>query len=652
MNALELPTVLNVDDNEARRYAKSRILKRGGYQVIESETGTEALRVVKELHPKLVLLDVKLPDITGFAVCEAIKADPATAHIMVLQISAMYLSPEDRATGLERGADTYLTEPVEAAELLGATKALLRLYERDQEKRFLLDQLHEANRQNVAQLAELQSIYATAPVGLAVLDTELRYLRVNDLLAVKNGIPADQHIGRTVREIIPSIAGAVETACRELIATGKPRLNVEMTGQTAAQPGSNRTWLSSYFPLKDLNGECIGINVVVQDLTEQKRLEERLRDADKRKDEFLAVLGHEWRNPLGVISNAFELLPASETPESQEIRAIIKRQVTRMTHLTNDLLDVSRISAGQIEIEKQSCDFAAIVREAVEDYRGVLNSVGIRLELQLPQDPIWVLGDCRRLAQSVGNLLHNTHKFTPPGGTVTVTLGVVPNQPTAVLKVRDTGIGMDQSTLTRLFEPFSQALRSFDRSRGGLGLGLTLVKGFIESHGGTVSASSEGLGTGSEFTVQLPVQGDHAGRSEAHPESIASLSNAPISCRILIIDDNHVGARAMQLFLQDAGHLVDIAHSGVEGLVIARNLIPDVVLCDIALPWMDGYTIAGTIRQDAGLKDVYLIAISGYAQDEDQQLARQAGFDEYCIKPVDLKFLDNLIKNRLIARAR
>jgi DNA-binding response OmpR family regulator len=182
MNALELLTVLNVDDNEARRYAKSRILKRSGYHVIESETGAEALRIVKELQPSLVLLDVKLPDTTGFAVCEAIKADPATAHIMVLQISAMYLSPEDRAIGLERGADTYLTEPVEAAELLGATKALLRLYERDQEKRFLLDQLREANRQNAAQLAELNSIYATAPVGLAVLDTELRYLRVNDLV--------------------------------------------------------------------------------------------------------------------------------------------------------------------------------------------------------------------------------------------------------------------------------------------------------------------------------------------------------------------------------------------------------------------------------------------------------------------------------------
>ena len=651
MNALELPTVLNVDDNEARRYAKSRVLKRGGYQVIESETGAEALRVVKEFQPSLVLLDVKLPDTTGFAVCEAIKADPATAHIMVLQISAMYLSPEDRASGLERGADTYLTEPVEPAELLGATKALLRLYERDQDKRFLLDQLREANRQNAVQLAELNSIYATAPVGLAVLDTDLRYLRINDLLAVKNGMPAEQHIGRHVREIVPSIARSIETICRELLATGKPRFNVEMIGETAAQPDVKRTWVNSYFPLRNLNGECIGINVVVQDLTEQKRLEERLREADKRKDEFLAVLGHEWRNPLGVISNAFELLPVSVTPESQEIRAIIKRQITRMTHLTNDLLDVSRISAGQIEIDKHSCDFAAIVREAAEDYRGILASVGIRLELQLPKDPIWLLGDCRRLAQSVGNLLHNTNKFTPPGGTVTVTLGIVPNQQVAVLKVRDTGIGMDESTLSRLFEPFSQALRTFDRSRGGLGLGLTLVKGFIEMHGGEVSASSKGPGSGSEFTVQLPVQRDPTGTSDANPESSASLSSDPISGRILIIDDNQVGARAMQLFLQDADHVVETAHSGVEAFVIARNLRPDVVLCDIALPWMDGYTIARTIRQDAELKNVYLIAISGYAQDEDQQLARQSGFDEYCVKPVDLRFLDNLIKNRLGARA-
>jgi signal transduction histidine kinase len=602
MNSMELPTVLNVDDNEARRYAKSRILKHGGYQVIESETGAEALRVVKEFQPSLVLLDVKLPDTTGFAVCEAIKADPATAHIMVLQISAMYLRPEDRAIGLERGADTYLTEPVEPAEFLGATKALLRLYDRDQEKRFLLDQLREANRQNAAQLAELKSIYATAPVGLAVLDTELHYLRINDLLAAKNGIPADQHIGRTVRELVPNIAGSIETACRELIATGKPRLKVEITGETAAQPGVKRTWLHSYFPLKDSNGECIGVNVVVQGLTDRKRLEEWLREADKRKDEFLAVLGHEWRNPLGVISNAFELLPASDRPESQEIRAIIKRQLTRMTDLANDLLDVSRISAGQIEIDKQSCDFAAIVREAAEDYRGILGSVGICLELRLPNGPVWVLGDCRRLAQSVGNLLHNSNKFTPPGGTVSVSLEIVANSEIAVLKVRDTGIGMDESTLTRLFQPFNQGLRTFNRNRGGLGLGLTLVQGFIEMHGGKVCASSKGPGKGSEITVQLPIQRDSTGPSDAKPESIASPSPDPISYRILIIDDNQVGARAMQLFLQDAGHLVEIARSGVEGFVIARNFKPDVVLCDIALPSMDGYTIARTIRQNAELK--------------------------------------------------
>jgi CheY-like chemotaxis protein len=203
-----------------------------------------------------------------------------------------------------------------------------------------------------------------------------------------------------------------------------------------------------------------------------------------------------------------------------------------------------------------------------------------------------------------------------------------------------------------LFEPFSQAPRSFNRSRGGLGLGLTLIKAFIEMHGGEVSASSEGPGTGSEFTVQLPVQGDPTGRSEAHPKSIASPSNGPISSRVLIIDDNQVGARAMQLFLQDAGHLVEVAHGGVDGLVMARNLRPDVVFCDIALPWMDGYAIARKIRQDVELKDVYLIAISGYAQDEDQQLARHAGFDEYCTKPVDLKSLDEMIKKRLGARAR
>ncbi len=640
------PTVLNVDDNEARRYARSRILKQGGYQVIESETGADALRVIKQAKPSLVLLDVKLPDTTGFAVCEAIKADPSTAHIMVLQISAMYLTAEDRAIGLERGADTYLTEPVQAAELLGTIKALLRLYDRDKEKRFLVEQLGEANRQNAAQLAELNSIYASAPVGLAVLDRELRYRRINDLLAVKNGISAHQHIGRTVHEMVPNIAATIEKLCREVIATGKPRLEVEISGETAAQPGVNRTWLHSYFPLTESNGDCIGVNVVVQDLTDRKRLEEWLREADKHKDEFLAVLGHEWRNPLGVISNAFELLPISNTQESDELRAIIKRQLNRLTRLTSDLLDVSRISGGQITINKRPCDLAALVRETAEDYRGVLGSVGICLELNLPNDPVWVLGDSMRLAQSVGNLLHNANKFTQAGGTVTVNLEILPRQQIAILTVRDTGIGMDQSTLARVFEPFSQGLRNFDRSRGGLGLGLPLVKGFVEMHGGEVSATSKGPSTGCEFTIQLPIQKDSGQSMVSNPESIAAPAWDPVSCRILIIDDNQVGARAMQMFLQVGGHAVEITDNGVEGFVIAKSFKPDVVLCDIALPRMDGYSIARTMRQDAGLKDVYLIAISGYAQDEDQQRARQAGFDEYCIKPVDLKYLSALIQNR------
>jgi signal transduction histidine kinase len=646
------PTVLNVDDNEARRYAKSRILKQGGYQVIESETGADALRVIKEANPSLVLLDVKLPDTTGFAVCEAIKADPSTAHIMVLQISAMYLAPEDRAIGLARGADTYLTEPVEAAELLGTIRALLRLYDRDKEKRFLVEQLREVNGQNAAQLAELKSIYASAPVGLAVLDTELRYLRINDLLALQNGIPADEHIGRTVGEMVPNIAGTIEILCREVIVTGKPRLEVEISGETAAQPGVTRTWLHSYFPLRESKGDCIGVNVVVQDLTDRKRLEDWLREADKHKDEFLAILGHEWRNPLGVISNAFELLPISNTPESHELRAIIKRQLNRLTRLTSDLLDVSRISSGQIAINKQSCDLATLVRETAEDYRGVLTSIGIRLELDLPCDPVWVMGDSMRLAQSIGNLLHNASKFTQPGGTVSVKLKIDTNQEIAVLTVCDTGIGMDQSTLARVFDPFSRGLRYFDRSRSGLGLGLKLVKGFIEMHGGEVSATSKGPATGCEFAVRLPIQKCSGHSTVSNPKSIAAPARDPVSCRILIIDDNQIGARAMQMFLQAGGHAVEIADNGVQGFVIAKSFKPDVVLCDIALPRMDGYSIAGAIRRDAELKGVYLIAISGYAQDEDKQKARQAGFDEYFIKPVDLKHLSTLIQNRFSSAVR
>jgi two-component system, sensor histidine kinase len=508
-NPIQDYTILNVDDHDAGRYAKSRILELAGYRVVEAGTGADALRLVREAKPQLILLDVKLPDVNGIQLCRTIKSDAATAHIMVLQISAVHTTRADRIYGLECGADTYLIEPVQADELLATVNALLRLYDRERE-----------NRRLVAQL----------------------------------------------------------------------------------------------------------------------------RDADRHKDDFLAALAHELRNPLGVVSNAFDILPEAQTPEpvSEELRDIINRQITLMTRLVDDLLDVSRISRGQIALAREPCDFAAIVRQTVHDYRAILESNGLELKLDVPSHPVWVVGDSARLGQSISNLLQNTGKFTSPGDTVTVKLVDVPDEHCAVLSVRDTGIGMESDFLARIFEPFRQFDPGVGKRQGGLGIGLSLVKGLIELHGGEVHAGSEGLGRGSEITIRLPT---HRFTDTPELSSLARKTDPdpPPFYRILVIDDNSLAARTLQIFLADKGHEVKLAVTGPQGLEKARQFLPQVVLCDIGLPGLDGYSVARQLRQEQGSKKMFLIAVSGYGQEEDQERAKTAGFDAYLVKPISLKDLEKLL---------
>jgi two-component system, sensor histidine kinase len=501
-------TILNVDDHDAGRYAKSRILQLAGYQVVEAATGADALRLIREAKPQLILLDVKLPDVDGTQLCRTIKSDPLSAHVMVLQISAVHTTRADRVHGLECGADTYLIEPVQADELLATVNALLRLYDRERE-----------NRQLVAQL----------------------------------------------------------------------------------------------------------------------------RNADRQKDDFLAALAHELRNPLGVVSNAFDILPETQTPEpvSQELRDIIGRQIGLMSRLVDDLLDVSRIARGQIGLAREPCDFAAIARQTVDDYRAILESNGLELTLDVPSHSVWVVGDCTRLAQSISNLLQNAGKFTSAGDTVTVKLVDNPDEHCVVLSVRDTGIGMESDFLARIFEPFSQFDPGAGR-KGGLGIGLSLVKGLIELHGGEVHARSEGPGHGSEITIRLPTQKFADSRDPARKSTIVD-ADALACYRILVIDDNSLAARTLQIFLADKGHQVELAVTGPQGLEKARQFLPQVVLCDIGLPGLDGYSVARQLRQELGSNKMFLIAVSGYGQEEDQERAKSAGFDAYLVKPISLKDLERLL---------
>ncbi|XXX71914.1 PAS domain S-box protein [Sorangium sp. So ce134] len=416
------------------------------------------------------------------------------------------------------------------------------------------------------------------------------------------------------------------------VATGIP---YEIEHRTAFPAvGEPRWYLVRAVPIRGASGEIVRWYGTCTDIHDAKLAEEALKEADQRKDDFLAMLAHELRNPLGPIRNAVEILRQTAVQQPALVRAcgVIDRQVSHMARLVDDLLDVSRVARGKIQLRKERCDLVRLLQLTAEDYRSTLEASGLRLELELPAGPVWVLGDPTRLSQAVSNLLHNANKFTDPGGRVTVALSVTPES-SAVVRVRDTGVGMDPATLARLFEPFSQADRSLDRSRGGLGLGLALVKGLVGLHGGTASAQSGGIGHGTEMVLRLPIE-----RSLDPPsERSAPPSSGPShSLRILIIEDNVDAAETLQALLTLYGYRVEIALTGPAGVEAARSLRPEVILCDIGLPGgMDGYGVARALRGCLGLSPSLMIALTGYGQEEDQRRVREAGFDMHFIKPID-----------------
>jgi PAS domain S-box-containing protein len=389
------------------------------------------------------------------------------------------------------------------------------------------------------------------------------------------------------------------------------------------------------------DGEFAGFIGSAIDVTDRKEADESLRQADRRKDEFLAMLGHELRNPLGIITTSVQLmrLKGPQDPALVELREMIERQTEHMAQMMTDLLDVSRITRGQVRLKRELCDFAEIVRHAVEDHRSALDESGLILVSEVPDRPMWMMGDSMRLSQIVGNLLHNASKFTDRGGTLTIRLVEDPGG-SVLLSVHDTGIGIEKDMVKDIFEPFTQSDHSIDRSRGGLGMGLALVKGFVELHGGSVRVESAGLGCGSEFTVRLPLAKDHVSPG---PDLSALKTPSEPSRRILIIEDNQDAARSIQMLLELAGHRVKTANTGSEGIQAAEQFRPEMVLCDIGLPGLDGYAVARQLRKQSELKGICLVAISGYGQEADQLRARDAGFDVHLTKPISPDHLHEIL---------
>jgi signal transduction histidine kinase len=370
-----------------------------------------------------------------------------------------------------------------------------------------------------------------------------------------------------------------------------------------------------------------------------RRQAEALREANRQKDDFLAVLGHEMRNPLAPIQNALHVLAlrGHDPATLGWARGVIQRQVRHLKRMVDDLLDVSRISRGKVGISRERLDLAELVRTTAEDRRGSLAEAGLALQLDLPAEPVWVDGDPTRLAQVVGNLLHNAAKFTDPGGHVGVRVAAEGGR--AVVAVRDTGIGIEPELLGRLFEPYVQADQSPQRDRGGLGLGLVLVRGLVRLHGGEVSAASEGLGRGAEVAFWLPrADGQAPPAGAAAPQEPGARA-----LRVLIIEDERDTADTLRMVLELSGYQAEVAYSGAEGLEAVRRALPDVVLCDLGLPGLDGYAVAQALRADPRTASARLVAVSGYGSEADLRRGQEVGFEFHLTKPVDPAALEALL---------
>jgi len=387
-------------------------------------------------------------------------------------------------------------------------------------------------------------------------------------------------------------------------------------------------------------GEMLAILEINRDVTERRRLMDELAAADKAKSDFLATLGHELRNPLTPLRNGMEVLRmlGGQAPEAAEVRQTMERNIRRMTRLIDDLLDVSRITHGHIELRKENVDMVAVIREVASELRSMAEAAGNRLTTRLPSKPLIVDADPIRLTQIVENVLHNAIKYTD-GGRIEVALAAEDGY--AVLRVKDSGIGIPQENLARIWEPFVRGDTSLEQRRSGLGLGLTLVRTLVDLHGGIISGMSEGRGKGSEFVIKLPLA-DGRAEQPASPKASSELKGR----RILVVDDNYDAVQSFAALLELMENDVRTAGSGPEALQVAKEYRPEIVLLDIGLPGMNGYDVARELRADLGNDGTVIIAVSGYGAQHDRQRSAAAGFDAHFVKPMGIDALREFLASR------
>ena len=650
MQPLLTTTVLNVDDNEPALYAKTRILRRAGFSVLEARDGTTALELVASEAPQLVLLDVQLPDISGLDVCRRIKNDPSTRRIPVLHISATHISEADQQVGMESGAEVYLVEPLAPEELITVVRTLLRL------------------RQTEAGLAasEERLRLATESAGLATWDVDMRTgaavwsphmyrmlgyatdatpanlalwtsrLHPDDAAETLQRFDAARRSGQLFRHDC-RIVRADDGAERWLAATGKFHID---------EAGERTRFIGIMLDVTDRRRADVERNDLLHRESSARRAAE---DAARLKDQFLATLSHELRTPMSAVLGWLHLLRSGKLKPEQESQALetIERNARLQNQLINDLLDVSRIVTGQLRIERDRTFPSMILESAIDAVEPQASARRVSIRLALPQESVVVWGDPSRLQQVFTNLFVNAIKFSPSDSTIDVTMRTVEDD--VEIRFVDHGEGIAPDMLPIIFERFRQVDGSITRRHGGMGLGLAIARHILDLHGGSVIAQSDGPGTGATFVVTLPRLAENPRNSQrAAPDAAnqQAVDERLLGMHVLAVDDDANALGMLASMLELGGATVSKAQSAAEALDTFR-VNPDVcvVLSDIGMPDRDGYDLVESIRRDFPERKarVAAIALTGYARDEDHARALRAGFDAHVAKPFGMDQLFDAI---------
>ncbi len=625
--------VLVVDDNVDMREYVQRLLGQH-YPVMAVADGLAALEAIHQQAFDLVLADVMMPRLDGFGLLKALRADERTRTLPVILLSAR-AGEESRVDGLQAGADDYLIKPFSARELRARVEAHLRLHQLRQQAQAAITQSEERLRRFVDASSDM--VYQMSA------DWSQKYFLTGKGFLADMLAPSDHWVSTYIlQEDQADVWQAIQTA----IDAQQPFELEHRVRRTDSTVG----WVfSRALPVWNESGQLTEWFGAASDITFRKLAEEALKQADQRKDEFLAMLGHELRNPMTTIRAGLQILALAADQEEMisSMVAMMDRQTDHLVRMVDDLLDVSRISRGKIELQKEQVNLARLVQQAVESLQPLFAEQGKFLHIKLPPAPIELEGDVTRLTQIVTNLLTNGARYTGEHGQVWLSLehrAGPAGLPEAILQVRDNGIGLASDQLETVFELFVQVDNSLARSKGGLGLGLTLVKRLVEMHGGRVEAQSEGIDKGSTFTVHLPTL---TAAAEPTSKSTPPVTNSATSNRILVIDDNADAAFTVAMLLKLKGYETHTRTSGRAGIEAAEALQPEAILLDIGMPQLDGYETCRLIRAQGWGKAVVVIALTGYGQDEDLQRTKEAGFDGHLVKPVDLAALLNLLTDLL-----